>query len=376
MEEYSRSTKPKQKKASLDSLKKKIETTNQELKKIDKSSSSEDAVKVAKVVEQETEKILEKLEEAAIDKTKAKKQGEQPVISTSTEDQGSGSPVITDKMTAEKEESTARNTEEEVKDTVSDEESEVLRAVAEAEAILEDTGIDAVEVLVEESQKEIAGISAEEVKIVIVKKLDRLTKDVKALEATLEAMTVTASNTEKINRTTREDTVSVTPLVTSSTTVDSSKQDDGILVNPGTEGEQKKGLVTSAVYDVVTTGNQVLGGAEVRQVFDTTDLNTMLETIQSLKEVKEKITENVIESKKDTKHVLEKVIQVEEIVKKATEEQKRVSSSPATDMASTTEQQSSPAPTDMTSGTLAIPSDHPTVTTATPKLPETPVGTD
>jgi hypothetical protein len=269
VKEYSQSTSPEQNKASLDSLKKKIETTGKELEKTSDQSPT-DAMKIAKVVEKKTEQILGELGEVAQEKTKIRDIAN-PIVPVVVE-----GGLIDDTNTT-----TAGKVEISDTRSVTLAQAEVLRAVVAAEAVLEQTGVAAVTAMVTESQKPQSVITKEEVRDVIEKKFDRLTENISTLNSDTKVSTTTVTSSEKMISGSVGATTKLAP-----------KPSTGVTVATGTVQGGDGTATTTGIVD-----STVVIVTDTKQMIEMTNLSGALEQIQKLTIVKGKVAEENIVKK-------------------------------------------------------------------------------
>jgi len=246
VDEYQNSKSSEQATQAIKSLKKKIESTGDSLAKAEKKSS-EKAVAVAKVIEEKTDEILISLSE------------EESVVGYINLD----------------------NTEEENLDL----EKELSEKIGEAEGLIEETGIKAVEVLIEKFEKQEVGeglISKEEVKESIAKKLNKLVADVSKIQETNNVSSTTI-NIVKLK------TVSSTEGIVLDK-IDSSEQKTTENIVTGTSEqrlEEASNKVSSASQKVEETNQKVeVGKLEVGDLIEQNNLSAAMDKIKELGEVK------------------------------------------------------------------------------------------
>ncbi len=256
VDEYQRSESTEQATEAIKSLKEKIVSTQDSLDKVN-SKSPEKAVAVAKVVEKKTEEILDSL---------------------------TGKEV--------KEKTTAENTAPETS------QDQLKKDVADAETLIETTGIKAVGVLVDNVNKGEVGedvITKDEVKDTINRKLNKLAEGVSKLDGTVAETSEKASSTIAIIKTTTS-----TPSVIATTTVkyvEAEFTEDDVVsstepISDQTDDTEQK--VVDAEQKVVVAEQKVMETSkkveetkvEVQTLIDSDDLSGALQKIIELGDIK------------------------------------------------------------------------------------------
>ncbi len=309
VKEYSLVTDPEQKKVAIDSLKKKIESTNQELDKIKDSAKTEselkEVVKVARVVEEKTEKIIEALSVAVVDANNVIAETVTNINKNET-DISSSEKTETNKVD--------EAVEQVSKLIVNDGQKSLNQAVVEAGALLEKTNTNAMTVLVKESQKVSSTISKNELQEVIEKKIDRLSQDVLVLKTELKNANMTVSNTEAIIKEVKIvaeksiDSLGGAPIITASNTV---------ITNKTVETTSIPLTTTTGVVTTSTSTISQMDKTIPESILGVPDLNMALEKIQNLLDTKERVSVDILETKKIAKDIVDQAVIVGELVKQA-----------------------------------------------------------
>jgi hypothetical protein len=294
VDEYQRSKSSEQATEAIKSLKKKIESTNETLVKAEKKSPVK-AVAVAKVIEKKTDEILVSLTE----------ESEESENSTS---------VSTKKRLKNKKEGHTES------------QQELVDEIDEAEDLIEQAGINAVEVIVSKVEKKEVGedvMSKEEVKETINRKLGKLVLDVSKLDVEIgETNQLIASSTISVKIL---ETVSSTESVMEKSTEDKEEESgedsseetedpkEGEDADSSTEAQSKE---EKTIADIIVVAEQKVSEAnkkveeaveEVGNLIDQDNLSGALEKIKELEGVKSETKVIVVELSDAVDKVVEDV---------------------------------------------------------------------
>lgn len=282
--EYQKSPKPEQKQQAIQALKKTIESSKETLEDVEPKK----AVAVAKVMGEKTEEILTELSNAKKEQKEKEKIEETP---------------------------TASETEQDDTDTAEEEKSKQLDAeVAEVEELIEQASVKAIAVLLEESTKEESEVSPEEVKVVVEKKVARLTSELTEINEELKD-TVEQASAGKEQNDVRElvNTVDAVLASVSSTTTTSTTpvQAATTTAKPATTSTTVSTTLPVATALQGTTSTEVREEsgeviADVEALIKQKDTTGIIALLESLTQQKQQAVYSVAEIKEALNALLKK----------------------------------------------------------------------
>ena len=280
--EYQKASNPEQKQQAIQALKKTIESSNETLAEIEQSSPN-NAVAVAKVVGTKTEEILTELGNAKKEQKETDAQ-----ISLAVKEDAIGK---TKALNAE---------------------------VAKVEELIEEASSKAITVLLEESTKKESKVTPEEVKVVVEKKVARLTSELteikEELKGAVEQVSVNTTEQKQVN----ELTVSVNAaLATVSSTTNTSAVHSTVTASVGASTTV---VTTPATFSATTSTGEPVPSPKITTdpeavvtnievLIKQKDVAGILALFESLTQQKKQALYNVTEIKEALNALLDKTSQ-------------------------------------------------------------------